>query len=575
MSLINDGINWVKTDEEGVPVTKVLEELTWAGKPSASAFGKGQAWFRDIGAIGYSDGVTWAVTGEGDLYKTNGIAFNEFLTGTSSLTSSTTGAGATLATSTAYGGRGVTITQNTGENIQSTLTFNCAAPFRLEADTVICWLLHMVDPGGISSFRTEVTTQAKNFAGYLSVASPDTAGAAPVNQGGGQAVMYVLGSLLDTGVTGDGSVRIGSYIDRIRLVVKLTAGTKLTVLGCYANPMNITAIPITFDDGYESSYLEGFTYMQKKGLRGTMAINTHTIETTGRMKLRQMQDVYKAGWDVVNHSHSHRHVSFGYGVTLSTVGPCNQIATAQTASAGVPLTLDGTIADAVFDAPRCIVFKYASSPSASYIYATINGIDENGIERTVTFPQFTNTQCATEYVWTKVNSVVLNKDAGVTVAVGVSLSYDEILTEVLPPKTYLANNGFNRGADIYVAPFGEENILLRRVLADLGYKYLRRTRTNVEYPFLCPTCMAMGAAGDGITSGDSATLIAYANKLVAHRGSGGMYLHSIVEDSATPNSSEARVSDFRLVIDDYAAKQAAGTAIFPTYSEYVRMCGYS
>jgi len=61
MSLINDGINWVKTDEEGIPVTKVLEELTWAGKPSASAFGKGQAWFRDIGAMGYSDGTNWSI----------------------------------------------------------------------------------------------------------------------------------------------------------------------------------------------------------------------------------------------------------------------------------------------------------------------------------------------------------------------------------------------------------------------------------------------------------------------------------------------------------------------------------
>lgn len=69
MSLINDGINWVKTDEEGIPVTKVLEELTWAGKPSAAAFGKGQAWFRDIGAMGYSDGVNWVSIPSAKIYN--------------------------------------------------------------------------------------------------------------------------------------------------------------------------------------------------------------------------------------------------------------------------------------------------------------------------------------------------------------------------------------------------------------------------------------------------------------------------------------------------------------------------
>lgn len=34
-------------------------EYTWATKPTAAEFGIGQAWFSDIGAMGYSDGVNW------------------------------------------------------------------------------------------------------------------------------------------------------------------------------------------------------------------------------------------------------------------------------------------------------------------------------------------------------------------------------------------------------------------------------------------------------------------------------------------------------------------------------------
>ena len=39
----------------------MTDEMLWTTKPSAANFGKGQAWFSDIGAMGYSDGVSWTV----------------------------------------------------------------------------------------------------------------------------------------------------------------------------------------------------------------------------------------------------------------------------------------------------------------------------------------------------------------------------------------------------------------------------------------------------------------------------------------------------------------------------------
>ena len=38
------------------------EALTWSAKPTAAAFGRGQAWFSDLGSMGYSDGVEWTIS---------------------------------------------------------------------------------------------------------------------------------------------------------------------------------------------------------------------------------------------------------------------------------------------------------------------------------------------------------------------------------------------------------------------------------------------------------------------------------------------------------------------------------
>ena len=44
------------------PLSQILDtkkEYTWSDKPTAAEFGKGQAWFSDIGVMGYSDGIRW------------------------------------------------------------------------------------------------------------------------------------------------------------------------------------------------------------------------------------------------------------------------------------------------------------------------------------------------------------------------------------------------------------------------------------------------------------------------------------------------------------------------------------
>lgn len=94
MSLINDGINWIKTNDEGIPVTKVLEELTWVNKPTAAEFGRGQAWFSDIEAAGNSDGNSWHI--DADKHASNIQSSLSGVKSTFSGTETSTARGATF-----------------------------------------------------------------------------------------------------------------------------------------------------------------------------------------------------------------------------------------------------------------------------------------------------------------------------------------------------------------------------------------------------------------------------------------------------------------------------------------------
>ena len=57
----------VETVAQGTP------EYTWSNKPSPREFGIGQAWFSDIGAMGYSDGLDWSAP---SILKNNNVGLN-------------------------------------------------------------------------------------------------------------------------------------------------------------------------------------------------------------------------------------------------------------------------------------------------------------------------------------------------------------------------------------------------------------------------------------------------------------------------------------------------------------------
>jgi len=68
-------------------------------------------------------------------------------------------------------------------------------------------------------------------------------------------------------------------------------------------------IVISFDDGDISVYKNAFPVMQKYGFTGVAYLVTTYLETEGYMKVRQVKELIRAGWEIGSHSARHQDVS--------------------------------------------------------------------------------------------------------------------------------------------------------------------------------------------------------------------------------------------------------------------------
>ncbi|MEI8082123.1 MAG: polysaccharide deacetylase family protein, partial [Actinomycetes bacterium] len=69
-----------------------------------------------------------------------------------------------------------------------------------------------------------------------------------------------------------------------------------------ARPM----VAITFDDGTQSAYEQGFKYMASKGLPGTMYVIPIAVGwNSDFVTLPELQTMYASGWDIASHTNGH------------------------------------------------------------------------------------------------------------------------------------------------------------------------------------------------------------------------------------------------------------------------------
>lgn len=93
------------------------------------------------------------------------------------------------------------------------------------------------------------------------------------------------------------------------------------------------AVLLTFDDAKSEIYTNVYPILKAHNMRGTIYTPTALIGTAGYMTVAQLQELYRAGWSISNHTNNHVHLT-----SLSEADQETEISAATAALDGWGLT---------------------------------------------------------------------------------------------------------------------------------------------------------------------------------------------------------------------------------------------
>ena len=98
---------------------------------------------------------------------------------------------------------------------------------------------------------------------------------------------------------------------RLKVAVYTASGKSLVASldNLHYNTEKLARCLIQFDDARDSAFSEGYTYMNSRGLAGSVYINSDRIGASGYMTVDNLTTLYNAGWALSNHTSDHSDLS--------------------------------------------------------------------------------------------------------------------------------------------------------------------------------------------------------------------------------------------------------------------------
>jgi hypothetical protein len=354
------------------------------------------------------------------------------------------------------------------------------SPNKGDMEVVLTNQAHRVAPGWFSTGDLRAHNERPGW--FFLTLSGDTNGAVDTSE------------IVQNGFSVDGATsnknrlvnNPANLVDSVRFEVDTAATNNTATNSVYLdsmwlNPAFKPTLMLHFDDGYPSEFSEGASYMATKGLRGTVGVVSSLVGTSGFMNITQLQQLYNTGWDLVNHSNTHIDASTKEANSISG-GPGAII------KSGATAPTNGSIGTAAFDAPRHIVIVSDNNDWGRPF--TVAGLDEHGQPQTdIVYGKTPGYSAVSETIWTKINSVTNSSttDTVGNIQVGTSYSQQELFDEYKTCQTFLKTNGWVRGSNLAIYPYGMSTLLLDRALASLGINCARNVAASAiiyAYPNL-------------------------------------------------------------------------------------------
>lgn len=311
-----------------------------------------------------------------------------------------------------------------------------------------------------------------------------------------------------------------------------------------ANSMARPKMIIGFDDGYLSQHTEGYRYMSKYGLLGTIGVVSNLIGANNYMSVAQLREMYDAGWDMVGHTQGH---------AAWCDNSKNSICLAQTPVAG-PLALNGAVGATVFDTPRHVVVR----ANDQGLKLTITGKDAAGVSIQEDMYTWTGSYyLPTLQVFSQVTSIVVDQAAAASMQIGTCRSEAQMRADLVVVRDFLVNNGMPRGANHFVFPQGEYNATGLALLDSLGFVSARIVSGQHQQPHVGDyRKYQLPGYGGGGASLTAAVLNAIRQKAIDVGGVTSTYLHDVTPVAS--DSAKTARAEFRAFVDATAADVAAG-----------------
>lgn len=98
---------------------------------------------------------------------------------------------------------------------------------------------------------------------------------------------------------------------RVRITSKASQQATIYVDSMYYHQNSRPKCIVSFDDGWDDVYLDGYAYLKKYGFRATNFIVSSYIDDSSRLTTAQVQELFDAGWDICNHTETHTNLETG------------------------------------------------------------------------------------------------------------------------------------------------------------------------------------------------------------------------------------------------------------------------